>query len=98
MVKMSIIKEQFKAEKPFKDREEVKAEIRICMWWGDISQSLGFIFAALGAIGDAVNVTLGLEPMSWFLLALVASLNGIIGHMHVAVDKHLLGIKAESKK
>ncbi len=57
-----------------------------------------FIFAALGVIGDALNITLGLEPMSWLLLAIVAGLNAIIGHMHVVVAKHLLGIEAESKK
>jgi hypothetical protein len=36
--------------------------------------------------------------MSWLLLAIVAGLNAIIGHMHVVVAKHLLGIEAEGKK
>jgi hypothetical protein len=36
--------------------------------------------------------------MSWFLLAIVAGLNALIGHAHVIVAKHLLGVKAESKK
>ena len=59
---------------------------------------LGLVFAVLGVIGDAVNITLGLEPMSWFLMAIVVGLNAIIGHTHVVVAKHLLGIEAESNK
>ena len=85
-------------EKPFKDREAVKAEIRNCDLLGSISQYACFVFAALGAIGDALNITLGLEPMSWLLLAIVAGLNAIIGHTHYVVAKHLLGIESESKK
>ena len=85
-------------ERPFKDREEVKAEIRRCDLVGGIFTYAGFVFAALGVIGDALNITLGLEPMSWFLLAIVAGLNAIIPYMHWAVAKHLFGIEAESKK
>ena len=87
-----------KWEKPFKDREEAKKEIRECDRFGVICQYACFIFAALGVIGDTLNITLGLEPMSWFLLAIAAGLNAIIGHMHVVVAKHLLGKEAESKK
>ena len=85
-------------DKPFKNREEVKAEVRKCSLFGDVCQYLCFLFAALGVIGDALNITLGLESMSWFLLAIVAGLNAIIGYMHVVVAKHLLGTEAESKK
>lgn len=101
IVKMSIIKEELSTtwnSKPFKNREEVTTEIRDCDRFAGISQYACFIFAALGIIGDAVNVTLGLESMSWFLLAIVAGLNAMIGHTHVVVAKHLLGIEAESKK
>jgi hypothetical protein len=83
---------------PFKNREHVMAEIRKCALYGNVCQYLSFIFAALGVIGDALNITLGLEPMSWLLLAIVAGLNAIIGHTHTVVAKHLLGIEAESKK
>ena len=91
---MSIIEEN----KPFKNREEVKAEIRECDRFGGISQYACFTLAALGVIGDALNITLGLEPMIWLLLAIVAGLNAIIGHTHVVVAKHLLGIETESKE
>jgi hypothetical protein len=93
-VKMPVIKEN----RPFNDREDVKAEIRNCDLFGGICQYACFLFAALGVISDASNTTLGLQSMSWFLLAIVAGLNAIIGHMHTVVAKHLLGIEAESKK
>jgi hypothetical protein len=83
--------------KPFKSREDVKAEIRNCDLFGGISQYACFIFAALGVAGDILNITLGLEPISWFLLAVVAGINAIIGHIHAVVAKHLLGIEAENK-
>ncbi len=85
-------------EKPFKDREEVKADIRRCDLMGGIFTFAGFVFAALGVIVDAFDVTLVLESMSWFLLAIVAGVNAIIPYMHWAVAKHLFGIEAESKK
>ncbi|HLE74813.1 MAG TPA: hypothetical protein VI864_02045 [Candidatus Bathyarchaeia archaeon] len=88
----------FITDKPFKNREKVKAEVRNCSLFGDVCQYLCFLFAALGVIGDALNITLGLESMAWLLLAIVAGLNAIIGHMHVVVAKHLLGTEAESKK
>jgi hypothetical protein len=101
MVKMSVVKEELSStwnHKPFKTREEVKREIRDCDRFAGISQYACFIFAALGVIGDAMNITLGLESISWFMLAIVAGLNAIIGHTHVVVAKHLLGIEAENKK
>jgi hypothetical protein len=45
-----------------------------------------------------LNITLGLQPMIWLLLAIFASLHAIVPHMHLVVAKHLLGIEAESKK
>ena len=85
-------------DQPFKNREHVKAEIRRCSSFGDACQYACFLFAALGIIGDALNITLGLQPMSWFLLAILAGLNAIIGHTHVVAAKHLLGIETETKK
>ena len=95
---MSFLKEEFKAATPFKNREEVKAEIRECDRFAVFTQWACFICAALGVIGDAVNITLGLESMSWFLLAIVFGLNALIGHNHSMIGKHLLGIQAERKK
>ena len=72
---------------PFKNREHIKAEIRRCAMFGSVCQYFSFLFAALGVIGEALKITLGLEPMSWLLLAILAGLNAIIGHMHVVVAR-----------
>jgi hypothetical protein len=101
MLKMSVIKKELEAtwnRQPFKNYEEMKTEIRDCDRFAGISQYACFMLASLGAIGDASNATLVLQSMSWFLLAIVAGLNAIIGHNHVVVTNHLFGIKAESKK
>lgn len=81
-------------EKPFKNREQVKAEVKLCSTVGTIIQLLGFLFAILGIIGDALNTTLGLETMSWFLLAIFFGIASVIPSMHAVVAKHLLGIEA----
>ena len=56
------------------------------------------LFAALGVVGDAFDVTLVLESMSWFLLAIVAGLIAVTENMHLLVAKHLLGIESKGKK
>ncbi len=85
-------------EKPFKNREQVKAEVKLCSTVGTVFQLLGFLFAILGIIGDASNITLGLESISWFLLAIIAGISSVIPSMHAVLAKHLLGIEGESKK
>ena len=85
-------------DKPFKDREEVKKDIRLCALAGIIVTYASLIFAALGVIGDALGKTLILESMSWFLLAIVAGLTAIIPNMRSLTAKHLYGIESERKK
>ena len=82
----------------FKDHEDVKAEIRKCGWLASILSLLSLVFAAVGIIGDVLNMTLGLEPMSWFLLAIVCAVNAIMPEIHSVAAKHLFGIGTESKK
>jgi len=84
-------------EKPFKNREEVKAEVKLCSTVGTIFQLLSLLFAVLGIIGDALNTALGLQTMSWFLLAIIAGISSVIPSMHAVLAKHLLGVEAESK-
>ena len=93
---MGFFKEEFRAETPFEGREEVVAEIRECDRFAAITQWACFLFAALGVLGDGLNVTIGLEPSSWFLLTVVAGLNAVIGHVHVVGGKHLLGVDGDS--
>ena len=85
-------------DEPYKNREHVLAEIKLCAQAGGVCSLLSFLFVALGVISDALNITLGLEPMSWFLLTIIALCGTIITTMHIVVAKHLLGIEAESKK
>jgi len=39
---------------------------------------LGLVFAVFGIISDAMNTTLGIEPISWLLLAIGAFVAGIL--------------------
>jgi len=84
-------------DEPFKNREHVLAEIRFCARAGGIITLLSLLFLALGIICDALNITLILEPISWFLLAIFAMVSTMGPTLHVVMAKHLLGI-AESKK
>ena len=85
-------------DQPFKNREGVIAEIRQCARMGGVVSILSLLFFALGIISDALNITLGLEPMSWFLMAIFAMVSAMGPTLHVVVAKHFLGIEAESKK
>ena len=57
------------------------------MWavWGGVCWILGLIFAILGVIAEATNATLGLTPMSWYLLAIALFVAGISWHIGWAV-------------
>ncbi|MFX1535953.1 MAG: hypothetical protein ACFFDI_17195 [Promethearchaeota archaeon] len=85
-------------DKPYKNRAEVKKDIRLCAWVGGIFIFCSLGFAVLGVIGDALNVTLGLESMSWFLLAIWAGLIAIFPSMTSLTAKHLYGIESERKE
>ena len=80
------------------DRERIVASIGVAGLWGHVSFFLGVIFAVLGVIGDAANVTLGLEPMSWFLLAIVASVLSIPWFIGLAMAWYLSTTEAKSEK
>lgn len=66
------------------------------LWWGGV---VCFVLGIIGTIINlALNITLGLEPISWFLLAIaffVASIPNFIGW---ALAVHLDAIEAKSKK
>jgi hypothetical protein len=83
---------------PFKSREHVKAEIRRCAWASSIGMMCGFLFAFLGVVSDALNVTLVLKPISWFLFAIFAVVGAIVPTLHLVAAKHILGIETEGRK
>jgi hypothetical protein len=80
-------------ERPFKNREEAKKEISQCQLVGTIFQFVSFGFAALGVICDALNITLGLESISWFQLAIVAGLSALVPHMNSVTANLMFGIE-----
>ena len=83
-------------ERPFKDREAVEREIRRCGMVVSILVFLGLATAALGFIGDALNIALLLEPMSWFLLAIFFISFTIIPGFNV-LEIRLCSIEIEKK-
>ena len=89
---MSFIEKYRECDNSFKNREEVLAELRRNDMQVSISILVSFLFAALGVIGDALDVTLVLESMYWFLLAIFAGLFTLLPKIHEVEAKHLLGI------
>ena len=85
------------AEDIFKNREEVKTEIRKCAIAAGIIILLGLLFALLGVIGDALDINLGLESTSWLLLAVFFAVVAMFPTMHSVMAKHLYGIESENK-
>ena len=86
------------AEKPFKDREEVKKEIGKFSSIGLFDSGLGLLFAIIGIIADALDRSLILEPTSWLLLAIFFGILGASPIVKSAVAKSLYGIESESKQ
>jgi hypothetical protein len=80
------------------DRESVLADIRYFTRLANVVMLLGFIFLALGIISESLNVTLGLEPIYWFLTAIFCMVGSINPKLHVVAGKHLLGIQTENKR
>ncbi|MFX0207419.1 MAG: hypothetical protein ACFFDT_15630 [Candidatus Hodarchaeota archaeon] len=84
--------------KPFKDREEVKKEIRNWFIGSLVLELLSLLLALIGIIADALDKTIGLETMSWFLLAIFLSVSAAGPLVISAVAKSLYGIESEIKK
>ena len=63
--------------------------------WGGVCWILGLLFAVLGVIGEAMNITLGLQPTSWFLLAVAAFVASIPEYIGWAVAVYLDALKAK---
>jgi uncharacterized RDD family membrane protein YckC len=65
------------AKRHYADRESIKASLGSSGMSAHICWFLGAIFAILGIIADAADITLGLTSMGWFLLAIVTFLASI---------------------
>ena len=80
------------------DREKVKADLSRCGRAAEICGLIAIAFALVGIIGDAANITLGLEPMSWFLLAIATFLAGIFTRIGWAVAWYLKTTEAKKQE
>jgi hypothetical protein len=85
-------------EQPFEDREEMKKTLSPMGLMGHVTLFLGIIFAVLGIIADAANVTLGLESTSWLLLAILVCVVGMPAWLTWGIAMHLLGMEAKTQK
>ena len=77
------------AKRHWEDREKLVASLGGQGMGGHVFWFLGIVFAILGVIADAVNGTLGLTAMSWFLLAIGAFLASITFFIGWAVSWYL---------
>ena len=84
-------------EEPFKNVDVVKADISRCSWVAAILSVLSLLFVIVGVVGDVLDMTLGLEPMSWFLLAIVVALNAFLPQMNSLLAKLLFGMESKKK-
>jgi hypothetical protein len=83
---------------PFENREEMRSTLSPMGLAGHICLFLGAVFAILGIVSDAANATLGLEPMSWLVLAIIVLVAGMPMWLTWGISMHLLGMEAKSKK
>ena len=86
------------AQKPFRDREDVKKEIRVWFIVSSVLEFLSLLLALIGIIADALDRTLGLETMSWFLLAILFSVSAAGPLVMSAVFKSMYGVESETRK
>jgi len=71
------------AEEPFKNREDLKARIKLCGNWNAICVILAFLFVIIAVVGDALNKTLVLGTVSRFLLGIFFIGVGMMPAIHL---------------
>lgn len=84
-------------DKPFKNREDILAEIERNSRAEQVSIILCVIFLALGIISNVSNTKLGLDSTSWLLIAVVFAVLNINPHIHLVSARHLLGMEVIKK-
>jgi len=73
----------------YEDPDKMRAALGSNAMAGHVCWFIAIIFVIVGIIGDAANANLGLEPTSWFLLAIVAFLAGITYFIGWAISWYL---------
>jgi hypothetical protein len=85
-------------ERPFKNREEVKTQINLCNIAAAIIIIPGLLFALVGVISDALDITLILESSNWLLLSILFVVGSFGPNFNSKMAKHLYGIESEIKQ
>ena len=76
-------------EKRATNRELIAGKASMWAMLGGVCWILGVVFLILGIVADAINTTLGLEPTSWFLLAIAVLVISAIWYLSWAVAVYL---------
>ena len=79
-----------KRQRHWENREFIKARLGSSGMGSHVCFFLGIVFAVLGIIADAANVTLGLTSVSWFLLAIVTLVVGLMWFFGVGLAWYLI--------
>jgi hypothetical protein len=85
-------------DKPYKDWEEVKEDIRR---WRNANLCcivIGLLFVVVGAAVDILDVDFFMAPNSFFLLAIFFAVVSIAPHIQVVALKSWYGVESERKK
>ncbi len=65
---------------------------------GSVGTWLGVIFAVLGIIGEAIDATIGFEPIFWLVLAVVSLLFGLVCWLGWVFGMYLHVMETKGKK
>jgi hypothetical protein len=84
-------------QKPFKNREDIKRQLRECERWGDIVTSLAFLLAVIGIIWRVFKIDYGFDSTSWFLLAVFFGVISLAPHISFIALKSWYGVESERK-
>ncbi len=79
-------------EQPFKNIEDVKAEIKRCSGFASICMYVMLLFVIIGVASEVA----GSRSFLWFMLAIVSGLVSLHPQLHSVAAKHLL-FSIESK-
>jgi len=85
-------------QKSWNDRKKILASGSGWMMMAHYSVFVGMAFLLLGVISDAIDTTLGLEPTSWLLLAILAMLFSIPSFIGWHSALHLDAMEAKREK
>lgn len=80
------------------EREHVTTGLSAHGWTCRICWFIGVVFAVLGAVAAAADITLGLGATNWLLLAIAAFLAGITNCIAFAASLNIYAIEAKSEK